>query len=374
MKIQIESKVLMDTLKRVQSVVEKRNTIPILSNVLVEIKDGNDIRLTATDLDIEITETVAALSIEGQDGFTVPARTLYDIIRKLPKGCEVALEIIPDDYSGRLKIEAGRSKFELPLLPTGDFPKMTNSGDAHSFTMTVGQIRRLIDKTRFAISTEETRYYLNGIYFHHDGGQLTCVATDGHRLAKASTPLPDGADGMGGIIVPRKTVAEIRRLLDSSPETDSVALSVTDAKIQIEHHSAVLVSKLIDGTFPDYNRVVPGKTNSRLTIDGKVFSGAIDRVSTVTQEKTRTMKMILEADSVRLEVNSPETGHAHEDVNSSYGGDDLQIGFNSKYMIEALSLVEAPEAEMHFSSPAAPVLLLDPNDEDCLFVIMPLRI
>jgi len=381
MKIEVEKKVLMDTLKLAQSVVEKRNTIPILSNVLIEARDDNSMIMTATDLDIEITETFEVQSIEvkgDEKSFTVPARTLYDVVRKLPNGALISVEVNnPKDgdfYGARLKINAGRSNFELPLLPPADFPKMTNTGEAHDFTLTVGDLKRLIDKTRFAISTEETRYYLNGIYFHQTEDQLTCVATDGHRLAKASMSLPDGADGMEGVIIPRKAAAEIRRLIDSSPDTDQVKMSVTESKICVEHHSAALTSKIIDGFFPDYERVIPPRSNARLVVDCPILSDAIDRVSTVTKEKARSIKLSLTSDEIRLDVRSSETGEANEVVSASFGGENTDIGLNSKYMIEALGLIGSRDAEMFFSGPASPVLLLDQEDQDCLFVIMPLRV
>jgi len=209
MRLSIERSALLKALGHVQNVVERRNTIPILSNVLMSAEDGR-LSLVATDLDIEVSEaTQADVSAPGQ--VTAPAHTLYDIARKLPDGSQVVLQINSDD---RLDVDAGRSHFTLPLLPSGDFPKMTADGFTHNFAMPAKDLSRLIDKTRFAISTEETRYYLNGIYLHAHDGKLRAVATDGHRLALAEGPVPKGAEGLPGVIVPRKTVAEIRRLID----------------------------------------------------------------------------------------------------------------------------------------------------------------
>ena len=236
MKISIERAALLKALGHVQNVVERRNTIPILSNVLIDANENN-ITLVATDLDIEVSEAaIATVSAPGQ--VTAPAHTLYDIARKLPDGSQVNLQINSD---GRLDIDAGRSHFTLPLLPSSDFPKMTADGFTHSFVLKAPELTRLIDKTKFAISTEETRYYLNGIYVHGHNGKLRAVATDGHRLALAEMDLPEGAAGLPGVIMPRKTIAEIRRLIDGS-----------DADIAIGLHTQA-VEKLISRRTVNWN-------------------------------------------------------------------------------------------------------------------------
>lgn len=367
MKFSMERANLLSALGHVQNVVERRNTIPILSNVLMSAEDGA-IHFTATDLDIEITEATSG-NISAPGDVTAPAHTLYDIARKLPDGAEVSLMVSSD---GRLEVDAGRSHFTLPLLPPGDFPKMTADGFTHNFSLDAPALARLIDKTRFAISTEETRYYLNGIYFHEADGKLRTVATDGHRLALAEMPLPAGAQGLPGIIIPRKTVTELRRLIDGIDE--AIELSVSDAKIRFKIGSAVLTSKLIDGTFPDYDRVIPKANDKQLVIDNKVFAAAVDRVATISAEKSRSIKLTLEKDTLTLAVNNPEHGNANEDLMVDYDSEDLEIGFNAKYILDVTSQIGAQDIHFQLADPAAPALVTDPDDDGALFVLMPLRV
>lgn len=367
MKISVERSDLLKALGHVQNVVERRNTIPILSNVLISA-EGDAISLVATDLDIEITEQAAAV-VEAPGDLTAPAHTLYDIARKLPDGAQVQLKISSDN---RLDVDAGRAHFTLPLLPSGDFPKMTADGFTHNFVMKASELARLIDKTRFAISTEETRYYLNGIYVHAHEGALRAVATDGHRLAMSEMDLPAGAEGLPGVIIPRKTVAEVRRLIDGS-EAD-IALSVSDAKIRFNLGNAVLTSKLIDGTFPDYERVIPRNNQRQLVIDNKVFSSAVDRVATISAEKSRSIKLSLEQDTLALVVDNPESGNAHEDLMVDYGSESLEIGFNAKYLLDVTNQIEGQDATFMLDGPASPALVTDSNDPASLFVLMPLRV
>ncbi len=367
MKIIMERAILLGVLGHVQNVVERRNTIPILSNVLIQAA-GDSVSFVATDLDIEVTESAnAKVQVEGD--VTAPAHTLYDIARKLPDGADVEIQVAAD---GRLDIQAGRSSFNLPLLPAGDFPKMTADGFTHHFTLNNAELKRLIDKTRFAISTEETRYYLNGIYLHADDGKLRAVATDGHRLALADMALPDGAQALPGIIIPRKTVAEIRRLIDG---TDTpIEISVSDAKIRFQVGTAVLTSKLIDGTFPDYKRVIPQAGDKTLSIDNQVFTSAVDRVSTISAEKSRSVKLQLDGDQMALMVNNPEHGKAREDLMVNYQGEGMDIGFNAKYLLDVSSQIEGTDIVFTMSDPAAPALVKDTEDEGALFVLMPLRV
>ena len=367
MKFSIERAALLTALGHVQNVVERRNTIPILSNVLMSA-DGDALTLVATDLDIEVSEAAkASTSSSGQ--VTAPAHTLYEIARKLPDGAQVSFDVGTD---GRLEVAAGRSRFTLPLLPPADFPAMTADGFTHSFAMPASALARLIDKTRFAISTEETRYYLNGIYMHASGDKLRMVATDGHRLALAETDIPAGAEGLPGVIVPRKTVAELRRLLDSV--SGDISLSVSDAKVRFALGDAVLTSKLIDGTFPDYDRVIPKNNDKVLKLDNSVFAKAVDRVATISAEKSRSVKLSLSEDTLNLAVNNPESGMATEDLMVDYGSEALEIGFNAKYLLDVSGQIEGDEMIMHLADPAAPALVKDPADSGALFVLMPLRV
>lgn len=372
MKLTIERATLLKALGHVQAVVEKRNTIPILSNVLISA-GPNGASFAATDLDIEILETADA-RCDREGMVTAPAHTLYDITRKLPDGADVTLEMTGEDP--RLILKAGRSNFSLPSLPPGDFPVMPTEDLEHSFSLPAAALARLIDKTRFAISTEETRYYLNGIHLHaseQDGRKtLRAVATDGVRLALAEVDLPDGAAGMPGVIVPRKTVQEIRRLLEDSSE--DVEVSVSEGKIRFRLGKAVLTSKLIDGAFPDYERVIPRGNTRMMSVENKRFAEAVDRVATISMEKSRSVKLSLGDDTLVLAVNNPESGQAEEELAVSYSDEGFSIGFNARYMLDVASQIEGDQAQFHFADAASPALVTDSGDPDALYVLMPLRV
>lgn len=372
MKLTIERATLLKALGHVQAVVEKRNTIPILSNVLISA-GPNGASFAATDLDIEILETTDA-HCDGEGMVTAPAHTLYDITRKLPDGADVTLEMTGEDP--RLILKAGRSNFSLPSLPPGDFPVMPTEDLEHSFSLPASALARLIDKTKFAISTEETRYYLNGIHLHaseQDGRKtLRAVATDGVRLALAEVDLPDGAAGMPGVIVPRKTVQEIRRLLEDASE--DVEVSVSEGKIRFRLGKAVLTSKLIDGAFPDYERVIPRGNTRMMSVENKRFAEAVDRVATISMEKSRSVKLSLGEDTLVLAVNNPESGQAEEELAVSYSDEGFSIGFNARYMLDVASQIEGDQAQFHFADAASPALVTDSGDPDALYVLMPLRV
>lgn len=373
MKLTIERSDLLNALSHVQNVVERRNTIPILSNVLLEAS-GGELKLTATDLDIEAVDSADAKV--AQDGaITAPAGTLFDVIRKLPSGAEIELETQPDNQ--RLAMRAGRSRFELPTLPASDFQTMASNDGGASFTIGAADLARLIDKTRFAISTEETRYYLNGVYLHgakdeKDKAVLRTVATDGHRLALAEIKAPKGAEDLEGVIVPRKAIAEARRLIDGLD--GDVHIDVSDTKIVVKAGRATLTSKLIDGSFPDYARVIPQGNEKKLTIDNKAFEAAVDRVATVSAERSRSVKMSMDDGRLTLAVNHAETGAGNEELEASYASDAMEIGFNAKYLLDIAGQIEADECEFMFNDPASPALVLDPADDSARYVLMPLRV
>lgn len=371
MKFTIERNSLLKILGHVQSVVERRNTIPILSNVLIEA-DSDGVAMTATDLDISIIERTPA-SVGQPGATTVPAHTLFDIARKLPDGAEVELTLEDGD---RLSVKAGRSRFTLACLDKEDFPTMSESDLPHRFAVAGEELKRLIDKARFAISTEETRYYLNGIYLHvangEGGSTLRAVATDGHRLAQVEQSVPEGAAGMPGVIVPRKTVTEVRKLIEDYEGDVVVALS--DTKIRFSFDSTIITSKLIDGTFPDYSRVIPVGNDKLLEMDCRLFSQAVDRVSTISSDKTRSVKLSLSADTLKLSVNSPDSGTAREELAADYGSDDLEIGFNSRYLMDILGQIEGDMVQVHLADPSAPTVIRDLMDEGALYVLMPMRV
>jgi DNA polymerase-3 subunit beta len=372
MKITIERANLLKVLTHVQSVVERRNTIPILSNVKVEAPNGH-LSLNATDMDLDIIEEVDA-NVASQGATTAPAHTLYDIVRKLPEGAEVELESTGED--GKLTLRSGRSRFTLTCLPTEDFPVMSGGELPHQFSIPAQDMRNLIDRTRSAISTEETRYYLNGIYLHtaESGGVqvLKAVATDGHRLASVDLPLPEGAAGMPGVIVPRKTVAELRKLIEDSDGDISVALSET--KIRFSFDGAVLTSKLIDGTFPDYDRVIPKDNDKVVEVDCHSFADAVDRVSAISTEKSRAVKLSLSPGVMVLSASSPENGTATEELEISYNGGDVEIGFNSRYLLDIAQQIDGESARMSLTDAASPTLIQDTGDASALYVLMPMRV
>ena len=370
MKATIERATLLKGLGHVHSVVERRNTIPILSNVLIEADEEGGIRLMATDLDLQINETVEA-NVTDPGATTVPAHTLFDIVRKMPEGSQV--ELIAAE--GRMQVNAGRARFTLATLPRDDFPIIAEGELPTRFELPAATLRQIIDKTRFAISTEETRYYLNGIYVHvSDEAQpvLKAAATDGHRLARVTVPRPEGAQGMPGVIIPRKCVGELRKLLDEVDGTVQVSLS--DAKIRFGLGNAVLTSKLIDGTFPDYTRVIPTANDKLLKLDPRGFEEGVDRVSTIASERTRAVKMALERDRVTLSVTSPENGTAAEEVPADYGSESLEIGFNARYLLDILGQIEGDTVEVHLADAAAPTLLRENDKAPALYVLMPMRV
>ena len=367
MKATIERATLLKSLSHVQSVVERRNTIPILSNVLIEARDDGSIRLMATDLDLQVDESVPA-NVGTAGATTVSAHTLFDIVRKLPEGSQVELNAA----EGKMQLTAGRARFNLSTLPRDDFPVIAEGDLPTRFELPAATLRQIIDKTRFAISTEETRYYLMGIFLHVADDALKAAATDGHRLARVTVAKPDGADGMPDVIVPRKCVAELRKLLEELEGTVEVSMSPT--KVRFGLGSAVLTSKLIDGTFPDYNRVIPTANDKLLKLDPKSFAQGVDRVSTIASEKTRAVKMNVDRDKVTLSVTSPESGTATEELAADYGADGLEIGFNARYLLDILGEIDGDTVEVHLADAAAPTLLRENDKSPALYVLMPMRV
>ena len=372
MKLTIERSALLKSLGHAQSVVERRNTIPILANVLLQVADGR-LSFAATDMDIGIIETVP-VEAAAPGSTTAPAHTLHDIVRKLPEGAQVSIEATGDN--GQVKLRSGRSTFTLAALPTEEFPAISGGELPHRFRLPARELRLLIDRTRFAISTEETRYYLNGIHLHAaavgDTPVLRAVATDGHRLARAEIPLPEGAAGMPGVIVPRKTVGELRKLLDEAEAEAEVAVS--DSRIRFAFHDTVLISKLIDGTFPDYERVIPTGNNKILAVDCRQFRDAVDRVSTISSEKSRAVKLSLGGDAMTLSATSADAGTATEEIEVRYEAEPMEIGFNARYLLDIAQQIEGETAEVALADPTAPTLIRDVADASALYVLMPMRV
>ncbi len=372
MKLSIERATLLKAVAQAQSVVERRNTIPILANVLIEA-EGGSVSFRATDLDIEVVDKAAAM-VERAGSTTVSAVMLHEIVRKLPDGALVSLT--DDPRTGRLTVEAGRSTFALATLPREDFPVMASSEYQTNFSAKAGDLRRLFEKSKFAISTEETRYYLNGVYLHvaegESGRVLRCVATDGHRLARIDAALPAGAETMPGVIVPRKTVNELRKLLED--DAADIAISVSETKVRFATSEIALTSKVIDGTFPDYSRVIPLGNTKRLEVDAGEFAKAVDRVATVSSERSRAVKLILDEDKLTLTVNAPDSGMAQEELVVAYGDEHLEIGFNAKYLLEIASQIDRENAVFLFNTSGEPALVREGTDASAVYVVMPMRV
>ena len=372
MRVILERSNLLKSLNHVHRVVERRNTIPILSNVLL-VADGANLQMKATDLDLEVSEATPA-SIESGGATTVPAHLLYDIVRKLPDGAEVMLKT--DENGNAMTVSAGRSNFRLQCLPQSDFPELTAGSFTHAFKIDAAALRTLIDRTQFAISTEETRYYLNGIYLHtidvSGALKLRSVATDGHRLARAEIEAPSGSEGMPGIIIPRKTVSELQKLVED-PEA-SVTVELSETKIRFTIGAVVLTSKLIDGTFPDYQRVIPTNNDKVLTIDRESFARAVDRVSTISSERGRAVKLSIVEGQITLTVNNPDSGSATEELPVGYDNDPLEIGFNAKYLLDVAAQLSGGDAQFLLADAGSPTLIRDTAEERTLYVLMPMRV
>jgi DNA polymerase-3 subunit beta len=372
MRLVIERGELQRALSHVTSVVERRTTIPILSNVLLNATE-TELRLKATDLERDVTETVRA-DVTSPGALTVPAHVLHEIVRKLPDGCQIELK--RDGERERLMIAAGQSRFALQALAAGDFPDLSAGDLSHEFTLASSELKRLIDKTRFAISTEETRYYLNGIFLHCASAEgrpvLRAVATDGHRLAQAQLACPQGANGMPGIIIPRKTVHELNRLLEDT--SLDIKVGVSPVKVRLEIGPITLVSKLIEGTFPDYARVIPQGNDKVLTVSNAEFTSAVDRVATIASERSRAVKLNLTADKLVLSVNNPDGGSATEEIAVDYRASPLEIGFNARYLLDIAGQLESDSAVFRLADPGSPTIVRDSSDDSALYVLMPMRV
>ncbi|MCB1562483.1 MAG: DNA polymerase III subunit beta [Alphaproteobacteria bacterium] len=371
MKLSIERAALLRSLNHVQSVVERRNTIPILANVLIKAENGA-LSMATTDMDLEINESVAA-NVQEPGATTAPAHTLHDIVRKLPDGQDVEIALNPEGT--QMTVKAGRSQFKLSCLPVADFPEIGAGNLPAGFAVPAADLRALIDRTKFAMSTEETRYYLNGIYVHeteHDGVKvLRAVATDGHRLARFEMPLPEGATGMPGVIIPRKAIGEVRKLIDEAG--DSIQISLSESKIRFAFDHIVLTSKLIDGTFPDYQRVIPEGNDKIVEIDAKTLTSAVDRVSTISDGKSRAVKISLHGKHMTISASSAESGSATEEVEVN-GETDIEIGFNAKYLLDITSQIEGEGCRLTLADAASPTIIQDNSDPSALYVLMPLRV
>jgi DNA polymerase-3 subunit beta len=371
-RISIGVDALVSALGALSRAIERRQTIAVLSNVLIEVDSGL-CRLTASDLDMWVTTTVPLPdALSPKAAITMPAQLLQDIARKLPKGAEADLTWGGPDAT----LSCGRARYRINTLPASDYPSLTEPDWPVTVALPAKSFRRAFDKTAFAISNEEIRYYLNGTFIHaieEDGEvKLVAVATDGHRLSKLVIPAPVEARGLSPSIVPRKAVGEIIRMLDG--RDDDVEVSVSDAKLSLTAGSTRLVTKLIDGTFPDYERVIPREGSRLAVIDVGALAGAAARVSTVSGERGKAVKLSFGGQTLTLEVKNPDAGDAFEEITAEYEGDPLEIGFNARYLAEALQSVDADTIRMQLGDPGAPAVVTSVAASDHLVVIMPMRV
>jgi DNA polymerase-3 subunit beta len=365
--ITADRSVLLKSLSKLQSLVEKRNTIPILSNVKLEAK-GKTLSLTVTDMDLVATEEVDA-NVVANGAITVPALTLYEIERKLPEGSQVLLKA--DAATSRLSVTAGAANFVLSYLPAEDFPVMSEGELTHKFKISSKDFLKLLDKTKFAMSYEETRYYLNGVYFHLANGKLRCVATDGHRLALTEVDAPEGTAGMPGIIIPRKAVNEVGKLVE---EHNEITISLSETKIKINAGRVELLSKVVDGTFPDYQRVIPENNGKVATISASLFSEAIDRVSTIAADKTKAVKAKFEKGNISMIAQGLEGDFGNELLPCEYTAEPLEVGFNSRYVMDMMRQIKSDKITIAMDNPNSPALVKDLTDPASVFIIMPMRV
>lgn len=374
MKFVAEKEDLVKALNNVSGAVGKKNiTIAILLNIKLEVK-GSALSLTGTDLDIVVTSNIKVSS--AKDGATtVPSQLFFDIAKKIPDGSQIAVELKSEGKI--MEIKYGKSKFKLPCLNSDDYPVIEEGKAEKSFEMKTQDFVDIIDKTRFAISSDETRYYLNGIYFHSKevgkGKKTRGVATDGHRLAMVETEMPKKCDDIGGVIIPKKTVGEMRKILEGAESTVKVSLS--KSKIKLETKNTVIVSKLIDGEYPDYEKVIPPENDKVVKINKKLLAESIDRVSTVATDKHRAIKLSVTKNTLTLQVNTAEGGFGNEELKIAYDKEDfIEIGFNSRYMLDILSQMSSNKVMIKFKDGNSPAILQGENEQNALFVLMPVRI
>ncbi len=365
---EIEAALLRAALKDVADVVERRNSIPVLSNVLMVVTPSS-LTLTATDLDSWGERHVALDGEADAMMLTVEAAVLGRIADKLPADARVRVAYA----DGKLTVSAGRSKFSLPTLPADDFPALPARDWDAEFEMPAVMLAGALSTVAFAVSTEETRYYLNGVFIHAPtGADLRFAATDGHRLARGVMALPDGAQAMPDVIVPRKVVKVLTTLLGR--HEGNVDVRVSKSSIRVEIGSTVVQAKVIDGQYPDYTRVVPSHHTGQLKVDREALSAAIGRVTTISTEKTRPVKLVIDRDLIVVSASSMEHGTATEEVPCSWAGSALTIGFNSRYLADILGHLTAIEIDGSFMDAAGPVLWRDREDASTVFVIMPMRV
>ncbi len=357
---------ILTTLQAIIGVVERRQTMPVLSNILLELQD-NQLRMTGTDLELELRAD-AIVHGETSGRTTVPARKLHDICRGLPEGSEMNFQM----DGNRLRLRSGRSRFLLATLPAEEFPAQDELEADAELTLTRQQLADLIQRTQFAMAQQDVRFYLNGLYLEIGSALIRTVATDGHRLALAELEVETQGIENKSIIVPRKGVTELQRLLGAG--SSELQISFTDNAIQIQLGNIRLTSKLIEGRFPDYERVVPTQSDKWVTGDRDELKAALQRAAILSNEKFRGVRLLLEDRALKLQTHNPEHEEAEEELEVEYVGEKLSIGFNVNYLLDALSALTTEQFSLGLSSPDHSGLLLEPGNDHCKYVIMPMRL
>ena len=365
MKFTAAREALLKPLQAVIGVVERRQTMPILANVLVVAKDGN-VAVTATDLEVELVAN-AEVEVEGAGEVTVPGRKLLDICRALPEEASLSIALSGE----KLAIKSGRSKFSLTTLPAADFPTVEDINAGQTIGLPQATLCKLLDKTHFSMAQQDVRYYLNGLLVETDGKYLRAVATDGHRLALCQVQLGGKKMPEQQVIVPRKGVLELQRLMSGEGDVD---LQLGSNHIRIELEGIRFTSKLIDGRFPEYERVIPQDTSNELSADRDLFKGALNRTAILSNEKYRGIRLIIRDSGVVLQAHNPEQEEAEEELEVAYKGDDIEIGFNVNYLLDALGAIESAEVTLSVVDSNSSCLLREPGNDDCKYVVMPMRL
>jgi DNA polymerase-3 subunit beta len=371
MEFTINRDVFLKSLSHAYGVIEKKTALPILSNILIEAKSSK-IKITATDLDIIYSEEISIEKIEKEGSTTTSASILYDILRKLEPNAPVNINL---ENLNKLKLTSNNSKFNLLCISADNFPLSEEDINQKTFEVSAQKLLKLLNKTKISISNDETRHYLNGIYLHKTKSEnktfLSGVATDSHRLSSSSLEIDENTD-FDSIILPKKTIYQLISLLEQ--DTTIVKVSNNKAKIKFEMNNGVLISKVIDGRFPDYSKVVPAGNEIRLEIKLSEFKNSIERVTTVSSDRKEGLKMILTKDSLQLMVNNPNSGEGSESITAKYNSEEMTISFNSRYLIDLTSQIENESILVNLKDSGSPVLINDPSDKNSFHVVMPMKI
>ncbi len=351
--------------------MKKKNTLPILSNVLLELKDKK-LSIVATDLDIIFYDEINDVKILKEGSSTTSAAILYDILRKVPSNSELNFDLKSDN---KLSLKSDNSDFNLLCLPIDNFPTFADEFEGNGVSLNNNKFLKLLNKTKISISNDDTRHYLNGVFLHlteaHGRNFLTGVATDSHRLSSSSLEIENIVD-FSPLILPRKTVFQLSSLLTETNE--KLEMQTSENKIKFSLGNIKLISKVIDGKFPDYKKVVPINNKKTLIVPSKDFINAIERVISVSLDRKEGLKLSINKESIQLSVNSANSGEGNEIINAKFNSDNLGISFNAKYLIDIISEIEDKDLKMHFNDSTSPVLIEDTADKNCYFVIMPMKI